>query len=118
MSAKGLRSGNSGLCAAHLTLGHIAEVPSRFKVLWLYACVVIPQFIAQSPRISSLGNLGRVKVVTGFPDGSAVKNTPAMQELQVQVRSLGGEDPLDEEMATLSSILVRRIPWTEEPGGL
>ena len=41
-----------------------------------------------------------------------------MQELQVQVRSLGGEDPLDEEMATLSSILVRRIPWTEEPGGL
>ena len=39
-----------------------------------------------------------------------------MQETQVQ--SLGGEDPLEEEMATHSSILARRIPWTEEPGGL
>ena len=34
------------------------------------------------------------------------------------VRSLGGEDPLEEEMATHSSILAWRIPWTEEPGGL
>ena len=39
----------------------------------------------------------------GFPGGSAVKNPPAMQE--AQVRSLGREDPLKEEMATLSSIL-------------
>ena len=37
-----------------------------------------------------------------------------MQEIQVQ--SLGGEDPLEEEMATRSSILAWRIPWTEEPG--
>ena len=42
-----------------------------------------------------------------------------MQETQdTQVRSLGGEDPLEEGMATHSSILVWRIPWTEEPGGL
>ena len=41
---------------------------------------------------------------------------PAMQETQVQ--SLGGEDPLEKEMATHSSILAWRIPWTEEPGGL
>ena len=34
------------------------------------------------------------------------------------VRSLGGKDPLEEEMATHSSILARRIPWTEELGGL
>ena len=34
------------------------------------------------------------------------------------VESLGGEDPLEEEMATLSSILVWEIPWTEEPDGL
>ena len=34
------------------------------------------------------------------------------------VRSLGGEDPLEEGMATHSSILAWRIPWTEEPGGL
>ena len=45
-----------------------------------------------------------------------VKNLPAMQETWVQ--SLDGEDPLKEEMATHSSILAWRIPWTEEPGGL
>ena len=45
-----------------------------------------------------------------------VKNLPAMQE--IQVRSLGWEDPLKKEMATHSSILAWEIPWTEEPGGL
>ena len=45
-----------------------------------------------------------------------VKNLPAMQEMQV--RSLGQEDPLKEGMATHSSILAREIPWTEEPSGL
>ena len=45
----------------------------------------------------------------------SVKNLLAMQETQVQ--SLG-QDPLEEEMATHSSILAWTIPWTEEPGGL
>ena len=55
----------------------------------------------------------------GFPSGSAVKNPPAMQKPQeTQVRSLGLEDPLEEGMATHSSILAWRIPWTEEPGRL
>ena len=45
-----------------------------------------------------------------------VKNLPAMQE--TQVRSPGREDPLEKGTATHSSILVWRIPWTEEPGGL
>ena len=45
-----------------------------------------------------------------------VKNPPAMQETQVQ--SLGGEDPMEKEMATHSSVLAWKIPWTEEPGGL
>ena len=45
-----------------------------------------------------------------------VKNLPAMQE--TQVLSLGGEDSLEKEMATHSSILAWEIPWTEEPGGL
>ena len=45
-----------------------------------------------------------------------VKNVPAMQE--TQDRSLGWEDPLEEEMATDSSILAGKIPWPEEPGGL
>ena len=44
---------------------------------------------------------------------------PAMQETQeTRVRSLGQEDPLEEGMATHSSILAWRIPWTEEPGRL
>ena len=45
-----------------------------------------------------------------------VKNLPAMQE--TQIRCLGWEDPLEEGVATHSSILPWRIPWTEEPGGL
>ena len=54
-----------------------------------------------------------------FPGHSAVKNLPAMQELQErQVPSSGWKDPLEEEMATFSSILACEIPWTEEPGGL
>ena len=45
-----------------------------------------------------------------------VNHLPTMQESQV--RFLGQEDPLEKEMATHSSILAWRIPWTEEPGGL
>ena len=45
-----------------------------------------------------------------------VKNPPAMQETRVQ--SLGWEDPLEKGMASHSSILAWRIPYTEEPGGL
>ena len=48
-----------------------------------------------------------------------VKNIPAMQEIQeMWVQSLGQEDPLEEGMATHSSILAWRFPWTEEPGRL
>ena len=45
-----------------------------------------------------------------------VKNLPTMQE--TRVRSVGWKDPLEKGMATHSSILAWRIPWTEEPGGL
>ena len=55
----------------------------------------------------------------GFSGGLAVKKLPAVQEMQkVQVWSLGWEDPLEEGMATHSSILAWIIPWTEEPGRL
>ena len=55
----------------------------------------------------------------GFPSDSAVKDPPARQELQqMWVRSPSPEDPLEEEMATHSSILAWRIPWTEKPTGL
>ena len=60
--------------------------------------------------------LGKKYVYEGFPGGSAVKNLPAMQEMRVQF--LSQEDPLEKGMATHSSILDWRIPWTEEPGEL
>ena len=49
-------------------------------------------------------------------DGSEVKNLPAVWE--TQIGSLGWEDPLEKGMATHSSILAWRMPWTEEPGRL
>ena len=52
----------------------------------------------------------------GFPGGSVERNLPATQEMPVQ--SLGRKDPLEEEMATHSSILAWEIPWTEEPDRL
>ena len=58
-------------------------------------------------------------MIGAFHSSSAVKNLPAMQETQeMWVWSPGWEDPLEEEMATHSSILAWRIPWSEEPGGL
>ena len=67
--------------------------------------------------MSAVKNLGRNRYTYGgLRGGSMVKHVPAMQE--TQVRPLGCEDPLEEGMATHSSILAWRIPWTEEPGGL
>ena len=51
-----------------------------------------------------------------------VKNLPAVQDITSSTEDLGlilgREDPLEEEMATVSSVLAWRIPWTAEPGGL
>ena len=52
----------------------------------------------------------------GLPRWLSGKNSPVVQQTWVQ--SLGQEDPLEEGMATHSSILAWRIPWTEEPGGI
>ena len=54
-----------------------------------------------------------------LPGGLVVKNLPVVQKMQeIQVWSLGHEEPLEEGIATYSSILAWRIPWIEEPGGL
>ena len=67
-----------------------------------------------------VANCADCPVLRGFSDGSEIKNPPAMQETQetqeTRVQSLGREDPLEEKMATHSSILACEIPWTEEPG--
>ena len=59
---------------------------------------------------------GKKYFIWGFPGGPVVKNLPAKQE--TRVLSLGQEDPLEEDMATHSSVLAWEIPWTEEPGRL
>ena len=60
-----------------------------------------------------------LKYDTRLPWCSVVKNMPAVQEPQeMWVWSLGQEDPPEEEMTAHSSLLVRLVPWTEEPGGL
>ena len=63
--------------------------------------------------------LGRGDGDWGFPSSPMVENPPAVQEPQeMWVGPLDWEDPLEEGVATHSSILAWRIPWTEEPGGL
>ena len=54
----------------------------------------------------------------GFPGGPEVKSPHPPAEWKTWVRSLGQEDPLEEEMATHSSALAWKVPWAEEPGGL
>ena len=58
-------------------------------------------------------NIGVARVLVASLLAQSVKYLPAMQE--TRVRFLGWEDPLEKEMATYSSILAWRIPWTEEP---
>ena len=57
-----------------------------------------------------------LQTTLGFLGGSVVKNQPAM--LETGVRPLCGEDPLEKEMATHSSILAWKMPWTEKLGRL
>ena len=67
---------------------------------------------------SKMLQLGKSNFFKGFPGGASDKE-PACQcrRHETQVWSLGWEDPLEKGMATHSSILAWRIPWTEEPGG-
>ena len=74
----------------------------------LYMCVYVYRFFMYL-NVS-------VMYLDDFPIAQMVKNLPAMQE--TRVRSLCQEDPLEKGMAIHSSILARRIPWTEKPGGL
>ena len=57
--------------------------------------------------------------ILGFSGGTAVKNLPASaRDARIQVGSLSQEDPLEEGMATHTSIHAWQVPWTEEAGGL
>ena len=86
------------------------NTPSRFVIAFLprSSC---PDFSIDTASIYIL-----TKNARGFPADSVAKNLPAKQEMQVW--SLGQEDPLEKEMETHSSILTWEIPRTEEPDGL
>ena len=68
-------------------------------------------------RLSSSSS-SSIYVQAGLPSGSPIKNLPMQEAQGPRVRSLGREDPLEEQMTTHSSILAWRIPWTEKSGGL
>ena len=89
---------NSLLLGHHRALSQLAGLSSIFPLgttLW---------------KVNTLGK--------GFPGGSLVKNPPANAGDVGDTKSLGQEDPLEEGMATHSSILAWEIPWTKEPGRL
>ena len=71
------------------------------------------------PSAQAAGNKEYLAHVKGFSGDSGKRIHLPMQEMQdMQVQSLGWEDPLEEEMVTHSSVLAWEIPQTEEPGGL
>ena len=79
---------------------------SLFKIRSRYLC-----------RLWEIKILPFVNVQNGTsPEARLVKSLPAMQE--TRIRFMDQEDPLEKEMATYTSILAWRIPWTEEPGKL
>ena len=86
---------------------HFTRVPEKF---WPFT---VPTSLLCAPDLALCQPLHKGMTLTG---GSVVRNPPAVQELRVP--SLGQEYPLEKEMATHSSILSQRIPWTGEPGGL
>ena len=108
-----------------------SSISSNRKVTtesWVYLSTCHPEKWQSSYHGDIFSNQGlhiqRILLATprGFPGGTSGK-APACQcrrrnRLRTQFQSLDREDPLEEDMATHFSILVWRIPWTEEPGGL
>ena len=99
---------------------HIKCLPLINVRIFLHLFCTMNQHLPRALiNANSLKNWGRIHALSGLPCGSAVKDLSAVQELlKTLVRSPGWEDPMEEGMATHSSILAWRIPWTEEPGGL
>ena len=100
---------------------------SQDRGAWWDAAYEVAQSQTRLKRLSSSSSSSRIYKESyykqlahdsyiGFLSGTVVKNLPAMQE--TTVRFLGWEDPVEKEMATHTSILAWRIPWTEEPGRL
>ena len=78
--------------------------------------LIVAHWLQQQQKMPMLFHLSSLSEHGASLVTWTVKRLPAMRETQVQ--SLGQEDPLEKEMATHSSTLAWRIPWTKEPGGL
>ena len=120
MTLRELLRGGGGGVNLHRSLQQRAGCLNIKSILWIKENQIsqVEEFSAFL-RMGRCKSLGSVKSVVSYASSlmaEVVKNPPAMQETWVW--SLGWEHPLEEEMATLSSMLAWRIPWTEEPGGL
>ena len=99
------------------SIHHYSITQSIFTFLKFCVVPIPPTTHPWKPLVFSVFSFVFFRKIRGVsPVAQMVKHLPAMQE--TQVRSLGQEDTLEKGMATHSSILARRIPWTEEPGGL
>ena len=127
--AVSLDNGNRGSPREHAASGLLSWVPCRkFQVLpdvagWASGlepgCSSNASSTTPVPPSSHPQADLKCGPASGTPVAQRVKNLPAMQETQeMQVQSLGWEEPLENRMAPHSSTLAWRIPWTEEPGGL
>ena len=107
----------AGNCKLLPTPVFLLENP-RDRGAWWAAIYGVAQSRTRLKRLSSSSK--SLQHSLSFPGDIAVKNPPVSRKLfrRLEVRSLGWEDPLEECMGTLSSILRWRIPWTEEPGRL
>ena len=118
------------LCAIPWTAAHQAPLSTGFSRQEYWSVLRCPSplttacscnlFLTVAEYFIKVSTLFRMSIILSSLWSSQVaqmaKNLHAVQEIQVQ--TLGGEDPLEKEMATHSSILAWRILWTEEPGGL
>ena len=97
--------------------GNYTQYPviSRSERVCIVQCMCITELLYSRGWHNIVNQLYFSK---GFPGGSEVKHLPKQEMQETQVQSLGWKDTLEQEMATHSSILAWRIPWTEEPGGL
>ena len=99
--------------------GMVRDDSSTLRLLHTSFLLLLHQLHIRSSGIRSW-RLGTFVLKQGFPGGARNRRT-ALQKQQtkeMRVRSLSWEDPLEEGMATHSSFLAWRLPWTEEPGGL
>ena len=97
--------------AQTMSIDHL-HLHRKTYLFWKYIFLVWMKIIIYF----SQGNIINIVLTWSSLVAQTVKNLPAIKETQVW--SLGQEDPLEKGMATHSSILAWRIPWTEEPGGL